>query len=323
MVTNDPGETRHTIQPGQPAQRLDHFLTAEYPSLSRSRIQALIRDGYITLNGAAAKTGTKLRAGDGISVRIPPAEPTSTQAEAVALCVLYEDEDLLVIDKPAGMVVHPAAGHWSGTLVNALLHHCPGLSGIGGEQRPGIVHRLDKDTSGCIIVAKHDAAHQGLSRQFATREVEKIYLALAAGRLAKASGEIVAAIGRHPVDRKKMTVIEGNRGRPSRTSWRVIGEIAAAGTPAGIASVVECTLHTGRTHQIRVHLKHLGHPLLGDQVYGRALGFPRQMLHSWKLAFAHPVTGRRIECEAALPQDFLDAGVGRILGRGNRSPFVD
>jgi 23S rRNA pseudouridine1911/1915/1917 synthase len=297
------------VPPESAGQRLDQFLTAQESVLSRSRLQALIRDGHATLNGHPAKPNARVRAGDEVTLVIPEAVPTETQAEEIALSILYEDDDLLVVNKPAGMVVHPAAGNWSGTLVNALLHHCTGLSGIGGEQRPGIVHRLDKDTSGCIAIAKHDAAHQSLSRQFATREVSKIYLAIAAGRFKQPSGSIEAAIGRHPIHRKQMTVLEEGKGRASRTAWRVLGEIAAAEAPAGLGTLVECTLHTGRTHQIRVHLKHLGHPLLGDEVYGRRLGFPRQMLHAWRLGFLHPSTGRRVECEAPLPADFLAAGV--------------
>jgi 23S rRNA pseudouridine1911/1915/1917 synthase len=307
-------EIRHLIAAPAAGQRLDHALAASHAELSRSRIQNLIKEGHISVNGLTAKPGAKLRLGDEIVVRIPPAAPVAAQPEELLLEVLFEDEHLLVINKPAGMVVHPAAGHASGTLVNALLHHCGGLSEIGGEQRPGIVHRLDRETSGCIVVAKNDAAHQGLSRQFATREVSKIYLALVAGRLAAPSGEIVGEIGRHPVHRKKMTVLPEGRGRASRTSWRRLGEISAKQAPAEIGSVVECTLHTGRTHQIRVHFKHIGHPLLGDEVYGRRLGFLRQMLHAWKLAFTHPVTGRRVECEAPIPEDFLEGGVESVLG---------
>jgi 23S rRNA pseudouridine1911/1915/1917 synthase len=297
------------VPPESAGQRLDQFLTAQESLLSRSRLQTLIRDGHATLNGRPAKPNAKVRAGDEVTLVVPEAQPTETQAEEIALSVLYEDSDLLVVNKPPGMVVHPAAGNWSGTLVNALLHHCTGLSGIGGEQRPGIVHRLDKDTSGCIAIAKHDAAHQSLSRQFATREVSKIYLAIAAGRFKQSSGMIEAAIGRHPIHRKQMTVLTDGKGRASRTAWRVLGEIAAPEAPAGLGTLVECTLHTGRTHQIRVHLKHLGHPLLGDEAYGRRLGFPRQMLHAWRLGFVHPASGRRIECEAPLPADFLAAGV--------------
>ena len=213
--------------------------------------------------------------------------------------MLFEDDDIAVIDKPAGIAVHPGAGNRRGTLVNALLHHCPTLSGIGGEQRPGIVHRLDKETSGCIVIAKNDFAHQKLSQQFAGRKVLKIYRALVSGHLKAKSGLIETPIGRHPVHRKKMAVVPATRGRPAKTSYRVLREFEDA-------SLVECTLHTGRTHQIRVHLKHIGHPLLGDKVYApkTAGAFPRQMLHAWKLGFFHPRTGRWMEFEAREPEDF-------------------
>ena len=242
--------------------RLDHFLPAQIPHLSRARIQALIKSGDILVNNATAKPGAKTRPGDRISVDEPPPRPVETLAEVIPIDVIYEDDDLIVINKPAGMVVHPAAGNWDGTLVNALLHHCPALSGIGGEQRPGIVHRLDKETSGCIVIAKNDLAHQGLAAQFAGRKVSKVYLALAAGRFKKTSGTVETSIGRHPVHRKKMAVLEG-RGRSAKTDYRVVQELENA-------SLVECILHTGRTHQIRVHLQHLSHPLLGDKLYGGA-----------------------------------------------------
>jgi 23S rRNA pseudouridine1911/1915/1917 synthase len=282
--------------------RLDQFLAASVPALSRVRIQDLIKAGLVTLNGLATKPGARLRAGDAISLTEPPAAPVDTAAEAIALDVLFEDDDLIVINKPAGMVVHPAAGNWSGTLVNALLHHCPVLSGIGGEQRPGIVHRLDKETSGCLVAAKNDAAHQALARQFAGREVTKIYLALVAGKLARKSGDIETPIGRHPVQRKKMTVVPEGRGRAAKTSYRVLRELADG-------TLVACTLHTGRTHQIRVHLKHLGHPILGDEVYGKRGRFSRQMLHAWRLGFAHPRNGERMNFESPIPPDFVEAGV--------------
>ena len=201
------------------------------------------------------------------------------------------------------MVVHPAAGNREHTLVNALLHHCKTLSGIGGEQRPGIVHRLDKDTSGCLVVAKNDIAHQGLSRQFAGRSVSKIYLALASGIFKSKKGVIETCIGRHPVHRKKMAVVQSGRGRTAKTEYRVLQE-------PGLFSLVECTLHTGRTHQIRVHLKHLGHPLMGDALYGSkpSTNFPRQMLHAWKLGFTHPRTEEWMEFQSPLPEDFRKLG---------------
>ena len=296
------------IPPSVSGVRLDHFLARHLPHLSRSRIQALIKDGHIRVDGKQTKPGEKLRNGQTVAVEEPAAIPMAgTAPEAIPLEILFEDGDIAVIDKPAGMVVHPAAGNPNGTLVNALLHHCGELSGIGGEQRPGIVHRLDKETSGCMVIAKNDAAHHGLSRQFAMRKVSKIYLALAAGHFAKKSGVIEAEIGRHPVHRKKMSVVEQGRGRSSKTAYRVLRELEGF-KGANKASLVECTLHTGRTHQIRVHLKHLGHPLLGDPLYGRRDEYPRQMLHSWKLGFAHPRTGEWIEFKATIPPDFVAAG---------------
>ncbi len=282
--------------------RLDLFLAEQVPELSRSRLQALVKDGHVMLNDVATRPNAKLKLGDRIALFEPRPAPSGNVAEEIALDVLFEDEDLIVLNKAAGMVVHPAAGHASGTMVNALLHRCGALSGIGGIERPGIVHRLDKGTSGCIVAAKNDAAHQSLAKQFAGREVEKIYLALASGRFAKKQGMVETQIGRHAVHRQKMTVLEFGKGRDARTGWRVLSEV-----PLG--SLVECTLHTGRTHQIRVHLKHLGHPLLGDEVYGKRGTFPRQMLHAWKLGFTHPRTGKRMNFVAPIPEDFRTAGV--------------
>ncbi len=283
--------------------RLDHFLSAEMPALSRSRIQSLIKSGHVLVNNVSAKPGAKTKTGDAISLHEPPVEQASAAPEAIPLSILFEDDDILVLDKAAGMVVHPAAGNLEHTLVNALLHHCTALSGIGGEQRPGIVHRLDKETSGCMVVAKNDLAHRHLSRQFAAREVSKIYLALVSGHLKKKTGVIEAAIGRHPVHRKKMAVVA--RGRAAKTGYRVREELPGL-------SLIECTLHTGRTHQIRVHLKHLGHPLLGDAVYGSKGGHPRQMLHAWKLGFFHPRSGKRLEFESPIPADF-----SKLVSAGN------
>ena len=292
----------YLIPPEAAGLRLDHFLAVKLPHLSRSRLQTLIKEGHIRVAGNTAKPGEKLQSGKLVTVHEPEAAPlTGTEAEDLPLEVLYEDDDLLVLNKAAGMVVHPAAGNPSGTIVNALLHHCTSLSGIGGEQRPGIVHRLDKETSGCLVVAKNDLAHQGLSKQFAGRTILKVYLALASGHFAKKSGVIEAEIARHPVHRKKMSVVESGRGRASTTDYRVLRELPGA-------SLVECTLHTGRTHQIRVHLKHLGHPLLGDELYGRRAGYARQMLHAWKLGFAHPRTGEWMEFQSPIPHDFIEAG---------------
>lgn len=281
--------------------RLDHFLAARAREISRSRLQALVRGGDVTVDGCAVTPSKKMRAGERVVLIVPPPTAATNAPEDIALEILFEDADLIVINKPAGLVVHPAAGHASGTLVNALLHHCGALSVIGGVERPGIVHRLDKETSGCLVAAKNDSAHQELARQFASRDVRKIYLAIAAGKFTKKSGLISAAIGRHRIHRQRMAVVPEEKGRAATTGWRVLADLAAG-------SLVECTLHTGRTHQIRVHLKHLGHPLLGDVIYGKRGGFSRQMLHAWKLGFSHPRDGKRLDFIAPIPPDFLAAG---------------
>jgi len=285
--------------------RIDLHLVRALPELSRSRIQQLIRAGFVRLNGATTRPHQVVRTGDQIELTNPPPEKIETRPEAIPLEVLFEDDDLIVINKPAGMTVHPGAGHREHTLVNALLHHCPTLSGIGGKERPGIVHRLDKETSGCLVVAKNDEAHRELSRQFAERVVEKTYLALVAGKLRKRAGVIEEKIGRHPVHRQRMSVCS-SRGRPAKTEYRVVRS-------GNQASLIECRLHSGRTHQIRVHLHHLGHPVLGDKIYAPRFtkNFPRQMLHAWKLGFRHPRTGEWKNFEATLPDDFNHA-IARI-----------
>jgi 23S rRNA pseudouridine1911/1915/1917 synthase len=288
--------------PGEAARmRLDLFLAGALTQYSRSRLQQLIREGFVRLNGQTVRVRQAVHAGDHVEVNEPPPEKTDNAAEDIPLDILFEDDELLVINKPAGLVVHPGAGHRQHTLVNALLHHCPGLSGIGGEERPGIVHRLDKETSGCLVVALNDNAHRILSAQFAGRVVEKVYLALVSGRLKKKEGVIDAAIARHPVHRQRMTAAS-SRGRAARTEYRVTSE----GTQA---SLVECRIHSGRTHQIRVHFHHLGHPVSGDKVYGAKAvkTFPRQMLHAWKLGFKHPSTAEWDSFEAPLPADFKAA----------------
>jgi len=290
--------------------RLDQFLARELPKFSRSRIQQLIRKHFVILNRSPARPRDLVRAGDHIEINEPPPEKIDIQPEAIPLNVLYEDEDLIVINKPPGLVVHPGAGHREHTLVNALLHHFPTLSGIGGKERPGIVHRLDKETSGCLVVAKNDEAHRGLSAQFAERTVDKIYLALVAGKLRRIAGAIEERIGRHPVDRQRMSVAS-KRGRAAKTEYRVV-------SASSEMSLVECKLHSGRTHQIRVHLHHLGHPVLGDKIYGGrfAKTFPRQMLHAWKLGFQHPRSGERKNFEAPLPDDF-ESAVRSLNPRGS------
>lgn len=282
----------------QAGERLDRYLAAALPQFSRSRLQNLIRSGDVQLRGQAARTRETVRAGDVVRLTEPPLEEIEAQAEEIPLEILFEDADLLVLNKPPGLVVHPGAGNPTHTLVNALLHHCTSLSGIGGKQRPGIVHRLDKETSGCLLVAKNDAAHQELSRQFAAREVKKIYLALVAGTLKKPRGTIEAAIGRHPVQRKKMAINQ-TRGRLAKTDYRVL-------QTGGGVSLLECAIHSGRTHQIRVHLQHLGHPVLGDALYGKKATAPRQMLHAWKLGFTHPQARERLFLEAPIPEDFRE-----------------
>jgi 23S rRNA pseudouridine1911/1915/1917 synthase len=281
--------------------RLDRFLANELTDFSRSRLQQLIRGEFVRLNAKRARPRDIIHTGDHVDLIIPPPEKIENQPEAIPLKILFEDEDLLVINKPSGLVVHPGAGHREHTLVNALLNHCPTLSGIGGKQRPGIVHRLDKETSGCLVVAKNDDAHRGLSTQFLARTVEKIYLALVAGKLRKCAGVIEEKIARHPVNRQRMTA-SSSRGRAAKTEYQVVRS-------GDEASLIECRLHSGRTHQIRVHLHHLGHPLLGDKVYAPKLtkNFPRQMLHAWKLGFQHPRTDEWRSFEASLPDDFLSA----------------
>jgi 23S rRNA pseudouridine1911/1915/1917 synthase len=281
--------------------RLDQFLAKRLPEFSRSRLQQLIRDGFVRLNNSASRPRQIVRGGDKIELTEPPLEKIETLPEAIPLKILFEDDDLIVINKPPGLVVHPGAGHREHTLVNALLNHCATLSGIGGKERPGIVHRLDKETSGCLIVAKNDVTHRDLSRQFAARTVEKIYLALVAGKLRKPAGVIEERIGRHPVHRKQMSATT-LRGRAAKTEYRTVRSSDGA-------TLVECRLHSGRTHQIRVHLHHLGHPVIGDKVYAPRLAkdFPRQMLHAWKLGFRHPRTEEWKSFEAPLPDDFAAA----------------
>jgi 23S rRNA pseudouridine1911/1915/1917 synthase len=298
------------VERSHPSERLDSWLRTRLPGISRGTIQRLIEEGLIRVNGNVVKATHTPRAGEQVEVRWPEARPAEAQPEAIPLEVLYEDEALLVVNKPAALVVHPAAGHESSTLVNALLHHCRGqLSGIGGVARPGIVHRLDKDTSGCLVVAKNDETHLALSAQFANRKVEKVYHAIVCGEVVRDRGDIRAAIARHPSHRKCMAVDE-EFGRQAHTSYRVLNRLQAS-------TLLEANLHTGRTHQIRVHLKFLGYPLVGDLVYGNRqnqrleelTGYraPRQMLHAWRLTFIHPRTSRRLALEAPHPNDFQDA----------------
>jgi 23S rRNA pseudouridine1911/1915/1917 synthase len=291
-------------------RRLDVFL-ASVLQRSRNKVQALLKQGCVSLRPATAKAEAsyRLRAGDSVLVRSPakelPAHPEPA-GEAIPLEIIYEDDVLLALNKQPGLVVHPAVGHWSGTLVNALVHHLgTGLARRGGLERLGLVHRLDKDTSGIMLIAKTDAVHERLGRLFAQREVEKVYRALCWGVFHRPYGECRGPIGRHPVQRKKMAVMKNpGRGRSAWTDYRVVRQGKSG-------AEVECLLHTGRTHQIRVHLSHLGHPIWGDLVYGSqhklSDGFkpPRQMLHAVRLKIAHPVTGRTLCLEAPLPGDYL------------------
>lgn len=290
----------YTCGEGDAGIRLDRFLT-ERIGQTRSQVKRLIDSSLVTVNGVAVKAGYALRCADRIEVVIPAPEPLALEPENLELEIVYEDDDLAVINKPAGLVVHPGAGNASGTLVNALLHHCPDLSGIGGKLRPGIVHRLDKDTSGLMVVAKNDWAHQQLAAQIKAREVKRHYLALAHGIIKSESGIIDKPIGRHPHDRKRMAVRE--QGRQAVTEYQVREYFADRYT------LVECRLRTGRTHQIRVHLAAINHPVVGDPVYGRKhgnLGSERQLLHAFYLAFTHPRCGW-MEFRAELPVDFQEA----------------
>ena len=301
----------HTITVSDDSEgvRLDRFLVSILPEHSRSQIQRLIKDGHILVAGREARSNQPVKTGQDVTVDVPePVDPVP-QPEALPLPILYQDSDLIVIDKPAGMVVHPAAGHASGTLVNALLHHVDDLSGIGGEKRPGIVHRLDRGTSGLMVVAKHDAAHEELGRQFADREVEKEYFALAWGEV-MAGRRIDAPIGRDPGNRKKMSS-EPTRVRRSREA---VTRIVRAEHFGRVLTLAQVAIHTGRTHQIRVHLSAIGHPIVGDALYGgvhrrvpgdlRAVNhLDRPFLHAARLVFKHPEDQRRMEFTSALPAD--------------------
>ena len=286
-------------------QRIDRFLSGEDTGLSRSALQGLVAEGHVLCNGKAPAKSLKLKAGDIILLEIPDAKPIEAVPQEIPLDIIYEDAHLLVVNKPKGMVVHPAPGNPDGTLVNALLWHCKGsLSGIGGEIRPGIVHRIDRDTSGLIIAAKNDAAHLALAAQLADHTLARTYECLAVGNFRQDSGTVDAPIGRHPVDRKRMAVDRQN-GREAVTHWRVLARYPGF-------THVECRLETGRTHQIRVHLASIGHPLLGDVVYGSKKpvpGLAGQCLHARRLRFTHPSTGQLVELECPLPgwfQDVLD-----------------
>nr|WP_205790199.1 RluA family pseudouridine synthase [Microvirga makkahensis] len=316
-----------TLDDTTAAERLDRVLARLASDLSRSRLQALIREGQVTVDGAPVlDPGRKVSAGARITLQVPPPMPAQPQGEAMDLSIVYEDDDLIVIDKPAGLVVHPAAGHESGTLVNALIAHCgDSLSGIGGVKRPGIVHRLDKDTSGLLAVAKNDLAHQGLAEQFAdhgrTGPLERLYLALVWGVPERKRGTVEAALARSQHNREKIAIVsDGNeRGRYAITHYEVLEPLPSANP---VASLVQCELETGRTHQIRVHMAHIGHPLLGDAVYGsgfktkanrltqaqqQALAAVNgQALHAAVLGFEHPRTGEFLRFESPIPPNLAE-----------------
>jgi 23S rRNA pseudouridine1911/1915/1917 synthase len=322
------------IDPTEAGERLDRALAARLPGLSRSRVQALIGAGAVTRNGLAVlDAGLRVKAGEVYAVAVPPPEPAAPEPQTMALAIAYEDRDLIVIDKPKGLAVHPGPGHASGTLVNALIAHCgASLSGIGGVMRPGIVHRLDKDTTGLMVVAKSDRAHQGLAEQFAAHGADgrltRGYRAVAWGAPERPRGVIDAALARSAANRTRIAVVRAERGRRAVTHYEVLERFGSGDNPrvrrrsGPIASLLRLVLETGRTHQVRVHLAHIGHPLLGDETYGaghkasaRRLGprpqaalaaLGRQALHAAELAFVHPVSGRRMQFEAPLPSDMAD-----------------
>jgi 23S rRNA pseudouridine1911/1915/1917 synthase len=318
------GEIREfAAGPNHARWRLDHFLAVNVPELSRSRLQALIAEGRVTRGPETIRDpNNRVKPGDVFAVVIPRPTPATPEPQAIPLSIVYEDADLLVIDKPAGLVVHPAAGNLDGTLVNALLAHCgDSLPGIGGVARPGIVHRLDKDTSGLLVAAKTERAMRSLAKQFAAHAVERLYNAIVWGVPRTGEGMVEGNLGRNPFDRKRMAVLRGG-GKPARTRYRAVESFIAGDRP--IASLVECRLETGRTHQIRVHLAHIGHPLIGDATYGRArkaprprtpeessaydaaVGFPRQALHAGVLGFFHPTRQQKMHFESAWPEDFAN-----------------
>lgn len=288
-----------TIEIKEPAERLDAYLAAYFSELSRSRLQKLIKEGLVKVNDQKVKPSCPLEIGDEVEVMVPMAAPIAVEAENIPLDVVYEDDDVIVVNKPRGMVVHPAVGNYTGTLVNALLYHCKDLSGINGELRPGIVHRIDKETSGLIIAAKNDKAHRGLVEQWQTREVKRYYKALLHGSMGEPGGTVDAPIGRHPKDRKKMAVVPLT-GRHAVTHYKVLERFARY-------TLIEAKLDTGRTHQIRVHTQYLGHPVVGDIIYGpkgKSAVKIGMLLHSASMEFRQPITNEIIKLEAPVPADF-------------------
>jgi 23S rRNA pseudouridine1911/1915/1917 synthase len=299
------------LEPAHAGWRLDRALAAAVPTLSRERLKALIRSGAVEAGGKPVRDpATKVRGEEALRVAVPEPAPAHNEPQDIPLTIVFEDEHLLVVEKPAGLVVHPAAGNLDGTLVNALLHHCGGsLSGIGGVARPGIVHRIDKDTSGLLVVAKTDVAHEGLARQFAAHSVGRRYLAIVNGIPKASQGTVDAALARSAANRKKIAIVEDKRGRRAVTHWQRLDVL-------NDAALVECRLETGRTHQVRVHMASIGHPLIGDPVYGRSgrthgkilkeLQFQRQALHAAELEFTHPATRLRLSFASAMPPDMQE-----------------
>lgn len=299
------------LEPAHAGWRLDRALADAIPTLSRERLKALIRSGALgTGTKVVRDPATKVRGEETFTLAVPEPTPAHNLPQDIPLSIVFEDEHLLVVDKPAGLVVHPAAGNLDGTLVNALLHHCGGsLSGIGGVARPGIVHRIDKDTSGLLVVAKSDVAHEGLAKQFAAHSIERRYLAIVSGIPKTIDGTVDAPLARSAANRKKIAIVEGSRGKRAVTHWKRLELLDGA-------ALVECSLETGRTHQVRVHMASIGHPLLGDPVYGRGsrphrellkrLDFHRQALHAASLAFTHPVTKHRLSFSSGMPADMQE-----------------
>jgi 23S rRNA pseudouridine1911/1915/1917 synthase len=303
-----------TISSDTEGERLDRWLTSQLSGRSRAEIQRWIDDGRVLVDGKIGKPGRKLESGQTVDVETPVTVETTLAAESIPLVIVYEDADLLVVDKPAGMVVHPAPGHSTGTLVNAVLHHVPDLEGVGGEKRPGLVHRIDKDTSGLIVVAKNDRAHRIMQRQFASRSVHKVYLALLEGQITPERGRISAPIGRHPVERKRMAVLPADpytgetKGRAALTDYHTLGLYAKRlnSGEMGNFSLVEAVIHTGRTHQIRVHFAWMKHPVVGDTLYGyrrQRIPINRQFLHAHQLRFRLPSSKETVEFTSPLPGD--------------------
>jgi 23S rRNA pseudouridine1911/1915/1917 synthase len=305
------------LEPAHAGWRLDRALAAAVPTLSRERLKTLIRSGAVETRGEPVRDpAIKVKGNEKLRVAVPEPKPAHNEPQDIPLTILFEDEHLLVVDKPAGLVVHPAAGNFDGTLVNALLHYCAGaLSGIGGVVRPGIVHRIDKDTSGLLVVAKTDVAHEGLAKQFAAHSIDRRYLAIVNGVPKAAAGKVDAPLARSAANRKKIAIVEGSRGKRAVTHWKRLEVLREA-------ALVECRLETGRTHQVRVHMASIGHPLVGDPVYGRSgkthgkllkeLGFLRQALHAAELGFTHPVTKHKLSFSNPMPPDMqeLKRGLG-------------